>query len=115
LFYLEYIIPEENITSLKDKYEQFKLSKSLMHLATKMGAEIDFYFKKGTEMQREMFDKMSELNRLGDFAGTINDLDLGGRIFSLLDSKIDMIGSMDPQTAKMLRNHYFPGTEGQGM
>jgi transcriptional regulator with XRE-family HTH domain len=108
LYYLEYVIPEEIQNLLQDKYEQMRLPKSLMHLSAKLGAEIDYYFKKGNETQREMFDKMTELYRLGEFAAKINDMDSQSRIFSLLNAKIDLIGAIEPQTGTLLKNHFFP-------
>jgi hypothetical protein len=106
--YIDYIIPEERLLLLKDKYEQLRFPRSIYSLSKQVGDEIDYYFKKGAESQRQLFDKLNELYRLGELATTVNDIELENRIFGLLDSKIELIASVDPQTGRMLRDHFFP-------
>jgi hypothetical protein len=105
--YMDFILPEGDMILLKDKFHEIKLHKSVLSLAKQVGAEVDFYFKKGTEAQRELMDKLHELQRLGNLAITVNDKDLEDRIFGILEQKIDLIAGVDPQTGRMLRDYYF--------
>jgi len=100
-------ISEENLLLVKDKFEQIKLSKSAMSKATRLGNEIDFYYKKGSDAQRELVDKMSELGRLMHVVSIVNDTSLEDKVASLLQAKIDMVSANDPQVAKMFRDYFF--------
>jgi hypothetical protein len=37
----------------------------------------------------------------------MNDITLEDNITRILEAKIDMIGAVDPQAGKMLREHFF--------
>ena len=100
-------LSEEQRILFKDKYEQLKMTKALTALATQMGAEVDFYFKKGVEGQREMFDRLEQLNQLNKIAYMTNDHILKNNVFRILEAKIDMIASVDSQTGKMLRDYFL--------
>ena len=107
LSYINNILSDEQQLLLKDKFEQLKLTKTLTMMASQLGAEIDYYFKKGAESQRQLFDKLGELGRLGDVATMTADRTLEDNIVRLLEAKIDMIAAVDFQAGKMLRDYFL--------
>jgi hypothetical protein len=109
---LDALLDDDQRLLFYDKYKQLKLTKTLTTQAAQLSAQIDFYFKKGTDAQRDLFESLSKLGQLGDFAIMTNDEILEDHVFRLLDSKINMIGAVDPQAGRMLRNHFFPIEEG---
>jgi hypothetical protein len=104
---LDYHLSDEHRLLLQDKFEQLNVTKSLTASAAILSAEIDFYFKKGPDAQRQMFDKMVALGQLGEVAAMAHDTILEENIAHLLETKIDMIGALDPQAARWMRNHFF--------
>ena len=107
LSFLNSILSNEQRLLVKDKLEQIKLSKSVMFKASQLSTEIDLYYKKGQEAQRDMVDKMSELKRLINIATLVNDSTLEDQVVHLLETKIDMVSANDPQVAKMFRDYFF--------
>jgi hypothetical protein len=105
-------LSEEQSLAFQEKFQQLKITKTVTVLANQTGAEIDYYFRKGTEAQREMFDKLAQLGRFGELARIMNDEILENNIVRLLENKIDMISAVDPQSGKMLRD-YFLSEEGE--
>ena len=104
---LNSVLPEEHLVQLKDQFQQIKLSKSVMSKASKLNNEIDYYYKRGMDAQRDMVDKMSELGRLINVATLVYDSTLEDKIVHLLETKIDMVSANDPQVAKMFRDYFF--------
>jgi hypothetical protein len=107
LSFLNSILSNEQRLLVKDKLEQIKLSKSVTFKASQLSTEIDLYYKKGQEAQRDMVDKMSELGRFMHVAAMVNDTILEDKVASLLQTKIDMVSANDPQVAKMFRDYFF--------
>jgi hypothetical protein len=104
---IDRILSEEQRLALQDKFHQLELTKTITQIAKQTSAEIDYYFKKGTEAQREMFDKLAQLGHYGDFATMMNDQILEDNIIHLLENKIDMISAVDPQSGKLLRDYFL--------
>jgi hypothetical protein len=100
-------LSDEQGLALQEKFHQLKLTKTLTISANQTGAEVDYYFKKGTEAQQEMFDRLAQLRRFGELAILMNDEILENNILRLLEDKINMISSVDPQAGKMLRDYFF--------
>jgi len=107
LSHLNYILPDEQQLMLMDKFGQINLTKSLMSLALQLSMEVDHYFRKGTDAQRDVVDKMSELGRLSDIAFLVNDTILEENIANILKAKIDMLSGGDPQLGKMYSDYFF--------
>jgi len=107
LVFFDNQLSDEHRLLLKDNFEQLRLTRSLTAYATQVGAEIDHYFRRGPEAQRQMFEKFSELGQLSEFAALINDRTLEDNVVRLLDAKINMITAVDPQTGRALRNHFL--------
>jgi len=100
-------LSDEQRLMLQDKFEQLKLTKTLTTQAAHYSAQVDFYFKKGMEAQRDLFESLAKLGHLSEFATMMNDNILEENINRLLESKIDMIGAVDPQSGRMLKNYFF--------
>jgi hypothetical protein len=83
------------------------MTKTLTTLATQMGAEVDFYFKKGLDGQQEMFDRLRQLSQLDELADMTNDYTLKTNVLRILEAKIDLIASVDPQSGRMLREYFL--------
>ena len=104
---IERQLSSEQGLSLQEKFRQLKLTKTLTISAKQAGAEIDYYFKKYPDGQREMFDKFAQLGRFGELATLMNDEILENNIVRLLEDKINMIAAVDPQSGKMLRDYFL--------
>jgi len=104
---LDYVIPEPLQKSFKDKYEQIKLTKTLTFSASQLSTEIDYYFKKGSDSQRQLFDKLSTLGRLRHIAAKFNDKILEDNVVKILEAKIEMVAAVDPQSGQMLKNYFL--------
>ncbi|MDR2971086.1 MAG: DUF2723 domain-containing protein [Bacteroidales bacterium] len=108
LSFLNSLIPEEHTPLFKEKFDRLQFTKSVTTLASKLSNEIDYHFKKGAEAhQRELVDKMTELGRLCHAASMANDAVLEDKMLHLLETKIDMIGVVDPRSAKMFRDYFL--------
>ncbi|MCL2168339.1 MAG: DUF2723 domain-containing protein [Lentimicrobiaceae bacterium] len=105
---IDYMLSDEQRLLFKDKFEQLRLTQTLTTMASQMGTEIDYYFKKGVESQNDMFDKLSKLGQLGDIADITFDQALADNLARILESKINMIGAVDPNAGRVLREHFFP-------
>jgi len=106
--FLNSILTDEQRLLFKDKFEQLNVTKVITSHAAQIGAEIDMYIKKGADAQRQMVESMHELVRLIDIADLVNDKVLEDNINRILESKIDMISAIDPQSGIMFRNYFLP-------
>jgi hypothetical protein len=102
------VISDEQRLLLKDKFEQIKLTKPLTVHATQIGADIDIFIKKGSEAQRQLVEKMTELVHINDIAVLVNDQMLEDNITRILEEKINNISAIDPQGGMMFRNYFLP-------
>jgi hypothetical protein len=107
---IDRILSDEQRLFFKDKYEQIKITKSLTISAAQLGSEIDYYFKKGPDGQRDMFNRFQQLSQLGDIADMTNDNTLKHNITRILEAKIDAISATDPQMGRVLRNYFLETT-----
>ncbi|MCL1851341.1 MAG: DUF2723 domain-containing protein [Bacteroidetes bacterium] len=108
LSHIDRVIPDEQRLLFKDKFEQFKITKTITKMATQTGYEIDYCFKKGMDGQRDMFNKFQQLTQFGDIAEITNDNTLQHNILRIIETKIDMISAADPQLGRMFRNYFLP-------
>ena len=104
---LNSILSEEQRLLFKEQFEQLKLTKVLTAHASQISAEIDVYMKKGADAQRQMIESMRELVHLMDIADLVNDKVLEDNITRMLESKIDMIAAIDPQSGRMFRDYFL--------
>jgi MFS family permease len=105
---LNKILSDEQQLLFQEKYEQIKITKSLTLSASQLGAEIDYYFKKGTDGQRDMFEKFRQLSQLGDIAEVTHDNTLQMNIYRIIEAKVDMLTAADAQLGRMFRNYFLP-------
>lgn len=104
---LDYQLSDEHRELLQDKFNQIKLNRTFTFAASQISAEIDYYLKRGPDAQRQMTDKMVALGQFAEIAAMVNDAMLEEHITQLLESKIDMIGAIDPNAERMFKNHFF--------
>jgi len=100
-------LSEEQRIQLYDKFKQINLTTTLMVMAAQIGDEIDFFYKKGMEAQRQVFDKLVALKELLDIALIVYDVALEENIISLMETKIRMISANDPQVERTLKDYFF--------
>jgi hypothetical protein len=114
IYYFEFlnrILPDDIQQLLQDKFEQIKLTKPAASIANQLGVEVDLYLKKGGEAQRELVEKMQEIEKFRRIAKMVYDTTLDDIIVRLLESKIDMITAMDQQRGRMYREYFLPEKE----
>jgi len=104
---LDYQLTDEHRELLQEDFNQIRLTRSLTSIASQLGAEFDYYLKKGPDAQRQMTDKMVALGQFAEIANMVGDSLLEENTLQLLSSKIDMLSAIDPNAGRMFRNYFF--------
>jgi anion-transporting ArsA/GET3 family ATPase len=100
-------LSDEQREQLYDNFKQINLNASLLVLAAQISAEIDYYYRKGTDAQRQVFEKLAALNDCIDFANIVYDKSLEESLKNILKTKISMISAGDPQTERAIMGYFF--------
>jgi len=108
---IDRLLSEEQLLLFRNKLEQIKFTKTVTALVSQTSAEIDYYFKKGIDGQRDLVDAFRQLVQFRDLATLTNDQTLDNNIVRILETKIDAISTVDPQTGRMFREYFLSEEE----
>jgi len=108
---IDRMLSDEMQVLFQDKFEQIKFTQTLTTLASQVGSEIDYYFKKGMDSQRELIDQFHQLRQYREFAALTNDNILNSNIIRILEAKINMLSASDPQTGRAFRDYFLNDEE----
>jgi len=101
------MLSDEQQLLFSDKFQQIKFTKTLTTLAEQVGAEIDYFLKRGVDSQRELVDQFHQLRQYREFAALTNDNVLDSNIIRILETRINMLSATDPQAGRAFRDYFL--------